>query len=315
MKLGISFGSYTFTAGFITVEELPSRKHELLGLPLRYHEPRPQDPQRWFIERMTEYHSRYGVSDLSLWLPSRRLDDSAYLKEIGHLLAGSGLDLSSYELDVDYTEAAEAYAASEADFAGTLPHLRKQLSVAERLGAHAIKVTAPGRIVNRYRKDLPLERQIARFGANLAKVIDESSSFSFKDVLVTNHPGYKVRDIVQVLKTASRDQLAIDFNTGNPLLAFEDPVSAAKEASPYMGAISLRDLKVIATVYYGCRVLGVPLGKGSVDMDAILSLVDSTPASGGNLSALVETTPAEGGEDRAVSDSLDFVTSDLKRHF
>lgn len=309
MKLGVSYGSYLFTSGFVS-DVGPSHKHATLGLPMRYYEPRPDRPLRWFIQKQAEYREKYFVRGISLSLPLPDFQDQAIVKETVDLLKKNELEVPLYKIELDYQASPHGYLSTEQEFSPCMNALRKQMEMAEHLNSKLLGIDLPGRVLNRYRKDITLEKQLERLSENLKHIFKLAKSFKIDGILLTNHAGYKSKDILNLVNRIRDDTLGVNFSVANPLLNLEDPIDAARELGPLIRMVTLNDLKVIGTTYYGCRILGVWLGKGSVDLPGLLFYLREKTA-GTHGFGLIETTPLEGSEDRAVVESLKYMTENF----
>ena len=98
--------------------------------------------------------------------------------------------------------------------------------------------------------------------------------------------------------------MALAFDTGNTMLAVEDPVEAARQASPYAAVVHAKDNFLQTVLWYGAKIFGTPIGGGHVDFPKILELLQRSSPDAKNLRLDVEVMAREGNEDELVEESL-----------
>src|SRR6185437_11662029 len=86
--------------------------------------------------------------------------------------------------------------------------------------------------------------------------------------------------------------LRMNFDTANPIGVIEDPVDAAQRAARYAVMAHLKDFRVQAMTTTGLpQIHWAPLGRGSVDFDAILPILQSEAPDPPSLRLCVEVAP------------------------
>jgi sugar phosphate isomerase/epimerase len=92
-----------------------------------------------------------------------------------------------------------------------------------------------------------------------------------------NHIDFTSLEIVQILEGVGSDNLKVNFDTGNALRLFEDPVQAAKNLAPYCVATHTKDIifrKGGVPTERFTSWPSVPAGEGLIDLLAIARVLD-----------------------------------------
>jgi sugar phosphate isomerase/epimerase len=99
------------------------------------------------------------------------------------------------------------------------------------------------------------------------------------DVAVENHADFVMEDLVDLLGAVGSRRIGICFDAGNAARVGDDPVRAAQLAAPRVLMSHLRDLRIQQAsvgdpaAWWPC----VPLGKGDLDVPAILAALTGAP--------------------------------------
>jgi sugar phosphate isomerase/epimerase len=89
---------------------------------------------------------------------------------------------------------------------------------------------------------------------------------------IENHIDFTSLEIIQILEGVGSDNLKVNFDTGNALRLFEDPVQAAKNLAPHCVATHTKDImfrKGGTPTERFTSWPSVPAGEGLIDMPAI----------------------------------------------
>jgi sugar phosphate isomerase/epimerase len=145
-------------------------------------------------------------------------------------------------------------------------YLRKGLSVAKAVGAHAMRCNMGSR------EDRPnLERCMDATVKALQSVRAEALDLGVR-IAVENHAGdMQARETKMLIEAAGKDFVGSCLDTGNPLWAAEDPLLALETLGPYVVTTHIRDSAVFEHPR-GAAVQWVALGDGSVDFRRFVEL-------------------------------------------
>ena len=187
--------------------------------------------------------------------------------------------------------------------------LVRHLGIAKRLGATVMRICCGGRRTRpaswaEHQRALvqmlvPLAEQAAAHGVVLA---------------IENHLDLLADELGELLTTIDSPSLGVCFDTGNNLRMFEDPVEVARKLAPFARATHVKDL----IAHQGDpKTFGfwpsVPLGRGLIDLPAILRLLQAAKFDG--VLALeidyLAPTYVEVGEDAAVAESIAWLRNEL----
>ncbi len=84
-------------------------------------------------------------------------------------------------------------------------------------------------------------------------------------IAVENHAGdMRADELAALVEMAGRDFVGVNYDSGNSLWTFENPLDALETLAPYIVTTSLRD-GVVTEIPTGCRVRWTAMGDGQVD--------------------------------------------------
>lgn len=164
----------------------------------------------------------------------------------------------------------------EIDTSGTdRDHLVKLLHAARLLGADRLRtyVTVEGSPEERVLATVEGLRGAAPVAADLGVLL-----------LVENHEDFTSQEIVRIMETVNHPSVGALYDFGNSMMVLEDPMAAAKGMAPFVRTVHVKDHIVTvdpnsggATEAENTIVCGVPIGRGNIDIAAILGyLLDNT---------------------------------------
>ncbi len=96
-------------------------------------------------------------------------------------------------------------------------------------------------------------------------------------IAVENHGGVDLLadELLEVIESVGSSHVRVCLDTGNPVYAAEDAVYATEVLAPYTVSTHLRDTLAWLTPV-GAMVQWVPAGRGTVDLQRIISILDET---------------------------------------
>ena len=96
-------------------------------------------------------------------------------------------------------------------------------------------------------------------------------------IAVENHGGVDLlaNELLEVIEAVGSSHVRVCLDTGNPVYAAEDAVYATEVLAPYTVSTHLRDTRAWLTPA-GAMVQWVPAGRGSVDLQRIISILNET---------------------------------------
>ena len=186
---------------------------------------------------------------------------------------------------------------------GALADLVRSIFVASELGCKVIRIVGSSL---RFR-DQPHEPQLRQ----LAGMLREATKVAADQGVVLameNHIDFTAREILQLIEEVSSANFGVNFDTGNALRLFEDPVEEAKLLAPYIHATHIKDLSPRrgGSPREWNFWESVPAGHGVVDIPGVMRVLQAQGYPG-VLCVEVDCLRDSWEEDDAVVISLDYL--------
>lgn len=190
-----------------------------------------------------------------------------------------------------------------------LKDLVKHIEVAKMMGAKVMRIVGSSL---RYRNE-PHGPQIERLSEMLREAVKVAEE---QDVILAmeNHIDFTAREILGLIRNVDSRYFGVNFDTGNALRLFEDPVEEAKLLAPYIHATHIKDL----SPHRGGSPQewnfwqSVPAGKGVVDIPGVVKVLKDHGYKG-TLCIEVDCLRPEWEEDQAVEISLQYLRDQVAR--
>jgi sugar phosphate isomerase/epimerase len=191
-----------------------------------------------------------------------------------------------------------------------LADLKRHIPVAASLGASIMRIVVSSML---YVND-PKEPQI-RGSIRMLKEAVEVARNNGVTLALENHIDFTSQELLQIVEGVDSEYLKVNFDTGNALRLFEDPVAAAQRLAPYTVATHTKDIAVHGkggtpmerfTWWPSC-----PVGSGLVDVPALAAVLDRAGFRGSlavELDLLAPPWAAQHEED-LVAESLTYLRS------
>jgi sugar phosphate isomerase/epimerase len=246
------------------------------------------------------YHLAFGVHpDFS---PRHRM---TLLDFIGRVAA---LGLDGFQIDPmhlasrDRTYLAEIRAAAAAknlflEYGTTgvdARRLARELAVCVCLGSPVLRTFAG---FNRHDPRTKVAAEIRRAIAGLKRVRGIAEDLGVR-IAVENHGDVTTDELLRIIRAVNSPFVGICLDVGNPLLTQESPLPAAGKMAPFALTTHYKDYAVQLT-NSGCKIAGVALGEGIIDLPATLKLLRARSA----LDRIILEIPVEarGDEQQALA--------------
>lgn len=167
-------------------------------------------------------------------------------------------------------------------------HLKEVILIADFLGAEVVRSYIPVK-----QKTLPQGASGADGIYDFAKVrqifdvsIYEESLENLLEILpflkkyriklaLENHEYETSEELVKVIKKINSPWIGLNFDFGNSMMAWEEPLKAAENMLPYSFTTHFKDHIIIEekSDKYGYLVCGVPLGEGNIDLESLYKVM------------------------------------------
>jgi sugar phosphate isomerase/epimerase len=151
-----------------------------------------------------------------------------------------------------------------------LDALKRHLPQARKLGATRMRICAAS-------MNYAHEHRETLIGRVVPMLRDAASEAALHGVTLAleNHIDFTSREVATILDEVASDHLKVNFDTGNTIRLFEDPVEAAIRLAPYTVSTHTKD---IATRVKGGSPAenftwwpSCPVGEGVIDMPAVVA--------------------------------------------
>jgi sugar phosphate isomerase/epimerase len=191
-----------------------------------------------------------------------------------------------------------------------LEELKRHVPQVRKLGATRMRITAASM---NYAKS-PREELIGAVVPMLKEAVEVAEEY---DVVLAleNHIDFISAEVVRILDEVGSERLRVNFDTGNTIRLFEDPVEAAARLAPYTVSTHTKDIATRVkggspaenfTYWPSC-----PVGEGLIDMPGVVAALSDGGFDGclGVEIDLVGSQWVELGEEEVVRRSLAYLHS------
>ena len=159
-----------------------------------------------------------------------------------------------------------------------LADLKKTIPMAREVGTQLMRIVACSMVhVNEPHE--PLVRNSIRM---LREAIEVAKGYDVT-LALENHIDFTSGEILQILEGVDSENLKVNFDTGNSLRLYEDPVEACRNVAPYVVATHTKDITVRRGGSPAERFLWWPsctVGTGLVDIPALTKVLDEAGFTG-----------------------------------
>lgn len=192
--------------------------------------PNQVDPvRRWEFEQSIDEAIRLGVDGISLetcFMPRFNQDYLARIKE--------KLDEQEMERMVawGHPDGLEGGRNREAAM-----EMEQHLATAQAVGATVMRIVGSSLMF----RDEPHGPQIERISAILSESVKRAEDAGVR-LAIENHIDFNADEILEILDRVDSDYLGVNFDSGNTLRVFEDPVEAAHKLAKRTFATHIKDI-------------------------------------------------------------------------
>ena len=186
---------------------------------------------------------------------------------------------------------------------GALADMVRSIFVARELGCRVMRIVGSSL---RFR-DEPHEPQLRQ----LADMLREATKIAADQGVILameNHIDFTARELLQLIVEVGSTNFGVNFDTGNALRLFEDPVEEAKLLAPYIHATHIKDLSPRrgGSPREWNFWESVPAGQGVVDIPGVMRVLQDQGYPG-VLCVEVDCLRESWEEDDAVVTSVDYL--------
>jgi sugar phosphate isomerase/epimerase len=132
---------------------------------------------------------------------------------------------------------------------------------------------------------------------------------------IENHIDFTSKEILDIVEGVDSDHLRVNFDTGNTLRLYEDPVEAAKRLAPYTVATHTKDIITLpkggAPSERFAYWPSAPCGEGLIDLEGVVRALAEGGFDGGLCVEIDLIAPQfiDRTEEEIVAASMDYLRS------
>lgn len=221
--------------------------------------PNQIDPgRRWPFDQCIDEAIRLDVDGISLetcFMPSF---DADYLARLKDQLDEHGLDRMIAWGHPDGLEGGKRpEAAAEIE-----QHLATTLAV----GGNVMRIVGSSLSF----RDEPHGPQIERISRILKETVKKAEDSGVR-LAIENHVDFTADEILEILSKVDSKYLGVNFDSGNALRVFDDPVAAARKLAPYTYATHIKDIQpATGSPKEWTFWASAPAGSGIIDMAGVI---------------------------------------------
>jgi sugar phosphate isomerase/epimerase len=186
---------------------------------------------------------------------------------------------------------------------GALRDLVKHFEVAKALGAKVMRIVGSSL---RFRDEAhgPQLKRLSVMLKEGARIAADQNII----LAIENHIDFTASEILTLIDQVGSKSFGVNFDTGNALRLFEDPVEEARLLAPFIHATHIKDVSPRrgGSPREWNFWESVPVGKGVVDVAGVMKVLKDQNYQG-TLCVEVDCLRPEWEEDEAVEMSIDFL--------
>lgn len=146
-----------------------------------------------------------------------------------------------------------------------LSTLNKYAEIADLTGSHLLRVYP--------KKQEPLQKLVDRIRRFLSVLRDQELTLAIENSSLCL---YTSNQLVEMFKQINDPLVGACIDVANSLGLLEKPLETVETLSPYAVSIHIKDFKIQRKRIGGFEILGVPLGKGMLDVNAVLDMIEKS---------------------------------------
>jgi len=242
--------------------------------------PNQVDPgTRWEFEQSIDEAVRLGAQGISLETCFMPGFDADYLAKLKDKLDANGLERMVGWGHPDGLEGGKKPEAAK--------EIEQHLTTVKAVGASVMRIVGSSLMF----RNEPHGPQIKRISKILKETVKKAEDAGIR-LAIENHIDFTADEILEILSNVGSEYLGVNFDSGNTLRVFEDPIEAAKKLAKYTFATHIKDIEpVTGSPNDWTFWASAPAGKGIIDMPGVVKAL------------------ADGGYDGMLCVELDFLKS------
>ena len=225
--------------------------------------PNQVDPgRRWEFDQCIDEAIRMGAAGISLETCFMPRFDSDYLAQLKEKLDAHGLERMVAWGHPDGLEGGKKPEAAK--------EMEQHLLTTQAVGGTVMRIVGSSLMF----RDDPHGPQIEKLAEILKESVKKAEDMGIR-MAIENHIDFTSDEILEILDRVGSDYLGVNFDTGNCLRVFEDPVEAARKLARRIYATHVKDIDPShGSPRDWTFWASAPAGYGIIDMPAVVQVLD-----------------------------------------
>ena len=221
--------------------------------------PNQVDPgKRWEFEQCIDEAVRIGAEGISLETCLMPRFDEEYLSKIKRKLDDNGLDRMLAWGHPDGLEGGKNPEAAK--------EIEQHLQTCKAVGANVMRIVGSS-LMFRHEPHGP---QIERISEILKESVKQAEKAGIR-LAIENHVDFTADEILEILDRVGSEFLGVNFDSGNTLRVFEDPVEAARKLARFTYSTHIKDIDPASGSPRDWTFwASAPAGSGIIDMPGVV---------------------------------------------
>ena len=258
--------------------------------------PNQVDPgKRWKFEQSIDEAIRVGAEGVSLETCFMPDFDADYLARLKDKLDANGLERMVGWGHPDGLEGGKKPEAAK--------EIEQHFTTMKAVGATVMRIVGSSLMF----RNEPHGPQIEQISKILKETVKKAEDAGIR-LAIENHIDFTADEILEILSNVGSRYLGVNFDCGNTLRVFEDPVEAAKKLAKYTYATHIKDIEpATGSPNDWTFWASAPAGKGIIDIPGVVKALEDSGYEGMLCVELDFLKESDGDEIQGVADAVQYL--------
>jgi sugar phosphate isomerase/epimerase len=258
--------------------------------------PNQVDPgKRWKFEQSIEEAIRVGAEGVSLETCFMPDFDADYLARLKDKLDANGLERMVGWGHPDGLEGGKKPEAAK--------EIEQHFTTMKAVGATVMRIVGSSLMF----RNEPHGPQIEQISKILKETVKKAEDAGIR-LAIENHIDFTADEILEILSNVGSRYLGVNFDCGNTLRVFEDPVEAAKKLAKHTYATHIKDIEpATGSPNDWTFWASAPAGKGIIDIPGVVKALKDGGYDGMLCVELDFLKESDGDEIQGVADAVQYL--------
>jgi sugar phosphate isomerase/epimerase len=258
--------------------------------------PNQVDPdRRWEFDQAIDEAIRLGVDGISLETCFMPRFDRDYLAQIKEKLDDQKMERMVAWGHPDGLEGGDNLEAAK--------EMEQHLATAQAVGATVMRIVGSSLMF----RDKPHGPQIEGISNILSESVKKAEDADVR-LAIENHIDFNADEILEILDRVDSDYLGVNFDSGNTLRVFEDPVEAARKLAGRTFATHIKDIDpATGSPQDWTFWASAAAGSGIIDMPGVINALAEGGYDGMLCVEIDFLKDPQADETKAVEDAVNFL--------